>query len=416
MSAAQFIGRVGGIAAALGVGVAILSGPAGAGADTDGVDNSSRASASESRSESAGPSRRDLRAAAIARSESRTPTRGRGGPQLTESIPDIPPVESLRSAPTALAALDTPAVAEVPAAAATTMTVPAPSATVAAPSATVAAPSEQQLVDTVEPKFAETPPVPTAEVLTQYGRIGQWMVNKEGQVADWIGQPYCGAGTTVANCKPDTPGAKTMQEPINTVFVVQASSLYLAELKLDFAMKVAGFGPSCCSSVGYSGYLRGDNYKQFPRGGPLGLGVLAPLPFGLFQEGLMGLVGLGPAYRDLPFLLANTHIRNFGGAPDGNGNYIFSASASTENLDTSSGGLLPTHGYESFDQARTKLLNGMLRSSWLTGAKNQGMIDLDNAIDPNNPKYTTGDHDGKAQVIALGSMFGMAPVRTWFNV
>lgn len=410
MSAAQFIGRVGGIAAALGVGVAILSGPAVAGADTDAADNSSRAAASSARSESAAPSRRDLRAAALERSASSGPTRGRGGRELTESIPDIEP-------PAALAALDTPAVSEVPAAAATTMTVPAPSATVAAPSATVAiTSSEQQLVDAVEPKFAETPPVPTAEVPTRFGQIGQWMINKEGKVADWVGQPYCGEGTTVENCKRDTPGAKTMQEPINMVFVVQASNQYLAELKLDFAMKAAGFGPSCCSSVGYSGLVRNTDYKQFPRGGPLGLGILAPLPFGLFQNGLLGLAGFGPAYRDRPFLIDNTHIRTFGGAPDGNGNFIFTASASEENLDTTGGGLLPTHGYESFDDARTKLTNGMLRASWLTGAKADGMVDLDNAINPNNPNYTTGDHDGKAQVIVLGSMFGMAPVRTWFNV
>lgn len=413
MSAAQFIGRVGGIAAALGVGVAILSGPAVAGAETDGAN--SRVSASASRADTAAPSRSATRASVAARSQASAPTRGRPATRdLSESILDIEPVnapvESLRSA--APAALATPAVAEVPAAAATTLTVPAPTATMPAPSAVL----EQAAPEQAAPPYAEVPPVPAAEVVTQYGRIGQWMVNKDGQVADWIGQPYCGAGTTVASCKPDTPGAKTMQEPINTVFVVQASSLYLAELKLDFAMKVAGFGPSCCSSVGYSGYLRGDNYKQFPRGGPLGLGVLAPLPFGLFQEGLMGRVGLGPAYRDLPFLLANTHVRNFGGAPDGNGNYIFSASASTENLDTTGGGLLPTHGYESFNEAREKLLNGMLRASWITGATNQGMVALDNAINPADPKYTTGDHDGKAQVIALGSMFGMSPVRTWFNV
>lgn len=412
MSAAQFIGRVGGIATALGVGVAILSGPAVAGAETDAAGNSSRAAASSARSESAAPPRRELRAAALERSASSGPTRGRGGRVATEAIPDIEPVsapvESQRSAPTALAALDTPAVAEVPAAAATTLTVPAPSAALPPPT-----PVREQAAPV---QAAEPAPVPTAEVETDYGRVGKWMVNKEGQVADWIGLPYCGEGTTVANCKADTPGAKTMQEPINTLFVVQASSLYLAELKLDFAMKVAGFGPSCCSSVGYSGYLRGDNYKQFPRGGPLGLGVLAPLPGGLFQEGLLGLVGLGPAYRDRSFLLANTHIRNFGGAPDGKGNYIFSASASTETLDTTGGGLLPTHGYKSFDEAREKLLNGMLRSSWITGAKNQGMVALDNAISPDNPDYTTGDHDGKAQVIALGSMFGMAPVRTWFNI
>jgi len=413
MRAGQFIGRVGGIAMALGVGVAIVGGPAVAGADTDGADTSPRVSASATaRPDSATSPRRGTKTAVAARAEASTPPRGRAvvadlaDPVLSD-LPAAEPIGSGIDGP-APAALASPAT--VPAPAATTLTVPAPSATLPAPSA-----SEQQLVDeAAPPTYAETPPIPKAEVETPYGPVGQWMINKEGQVADWIGQPYCGPGTTVASCKPDSPNAKKMQEPINTIFVVQASSQYLAELKLDFAMKVAGFGPSCCSSVGYTGMVRNTDYKMFPRGGPLGLGVLAPLPFGLFQEGLMGLVGLGPAYRDLPFLLANTHIRNFGGAPDGKGNFIFTASASTENLDTTGGGLLPTHGYESFDKAREKLLNGMLRSSWLTGAKNMGMVSLDNAINPDNPTYTTGDHDGKAQVIALGSMFGTAPVRTWF--
>ena len=84
MSAAQFIGRVGGIAAALGVGVAILSGPAVAGAETDGSDTSSRVSASSSRSESAAPTRRGMSAA---RAEASTPTRGRVTREVAESVP-----------------------------------------------------------------------------------------------------------------------------------------------------------------------------------------------------------------------------------------------------------------------------------------------------------------------------------------
>ena len=33
---------------------------------------------------------------------------------------------------------------------------------------------------------------------------------------------------------------------------------------------------------------------------------------------------------------------------------------------------------------------------------------MDNAINPDDPTYTTGDHDGLAQVIALGQLWGMA--------
>ena len=390
MSAAHFIGRAAGIAAALGVGVAVLQGTAVAGAETDRADSSPRASASaeSSQSNSATPSRRATQGTG-SKSELSAAVRGRTGSAVRELAAVVP------GKPSASAST-------VPALAATTVTL-------AAPSATLPAAIAEQSAEI----FSPTPPDPTATVQTQYGALGQWMINKEGQVADWIGQRYCGPGSTVSNCgvgKPDE--GKIMQEPINTIFVVQARNQYLAELKLDFAMRVSGFGPSCCSSVGYSGIVGDTDYKQFPRGGPLGLGLLPPLPFGLFQNGLLGLIGFGPAYRDASFLIANNHLRTFGGMPDGNGNYIFTASVSEENLDTTGGGLLPTHGFESYNEARNKLLTDMLATSWLTQASNQGLIAMDNAIDPLDPTYTTGDHDGLAQVIALGSLWGMAPVRS----
>jgi hypothetical protein len=37
---------------------------------------------------------------------------------------------------------------------------------------------------------------------------------------------------------------------------------------------------------------------------------------------------------------------------------------------------------------------------------------MNNAISPADPTYTTGDADGLAQVIAVGSMFGSSPART----
>ncbi len=390
MSAAHFIGRAAGIAAALGVGVAVLQGTAVAGAETDRADTPSRASASaeSSQSNSATPSRRAIQGTG-SKSALSAAVRGRTGSAVRELAAVVPDKPSASAS-------------TVPALAATTVTLAAPPATLPA-----------AIAEQSEEIFSPTPPDPTATVETQYGALGQWMINKKGQVADWVGQRYCGPGSTVSNCgvgKPDE--GKIMQEPINTIFVVQARNQYLAELKLDFAMRVSGFGPSCCSSVGYSGIVGDTDYKQFPRGGPLGLGLLPPLPFGLFQNGLLGLFGFGPAYRDASFLIANNHLRTFGGMPDGNGNYIFTASVSEENLDTTGGGLLPTHGFESYNEARNKLLTDMLATSWLTQASNQGLIAMDNAIDPLDPTYTTGDHDGLAQVIALGSLWGMAPVRS----
>ena len=382
MSAGQFVGRVGGIAAALGVGMAIFGGTAVAVADTAAPDTRGSATASAD----AAPARSSR---AAVRSDARAaPERAR-----TRTV----------------AAVAAPRVSALPARASNTITLPAPAVTVATPSAAV-----EPDLSAVPPTYATTPPDPKATTETPYGRLGQWMINKAGAVANWVDLPYCGEGSTKAKCKPDTPGAKTMQEPINTVFVVKAGSKYGAELKLDFALRAAGFGPSPFSSVGYKAILGNNTDPQMPGGGLLGLGFLPPLPFGLGQNGLLSLLGIpyGAAYRDAPFFLANSHLRTFGGEPDGNGNYIFTASVSEENLDATGEGLLPTHGFESYNAARSKLLTRMVERSWITGASNLGTIAMNNAISPDDPTYTTGDADGLAQVIAIGSVVGSSPARS----
>lgn len=225
-------------------------------------------------------------------------------------------------------------------------------------------------------------PDPKATVATKYGELGKWMVNKNGEVADWVGIPYC-----------EDSVCKTMQEPINTVFTVEAKSKFRAEAILNRTLRRAGFGPSCCSSIGYQAIVDNENSQQMPRGGILGIGVLGP---GFIERGLLGLIaGIGPAYRDASFLVSNSHMRTFGGVSNGSGTYIFTGSVSKEFLDRSSG--KPTHGYESFDEARSTLLAALVG----VGAKNEGTIDMDNEIPAFDPYYTTGDHDGFAQVIAL---------------
>ncbi|MCX6484971.1 MAG: hypothetical protein NT146_17365 [Mycobacterium sp.] len=376
MSAGQFVGRVGGIAAALGVGMAIFGGTAVAVADTTGPDT--RGSATASADAAPAPARSSR---AAVRSDAR------------------PAPERARTR--AVAAVAAPRVSTLSARASNTVTLPAPAVTLPTPSAAVEP----------APTYVATPPNPQSTIDTPYGRLGQWMINKAGAVANWVDLPYCGQGSTKANCKPDTPGAKTMQEPINTVFVVKAGNKYVAELKLDLALRAAGFGPSPFSSIGYKAILGTNTAPQMPHGGLLGLGFLPPLPFGLGQNGLLSLVGLGAAYRDAPFWGENSHLRTFGGEPDGNGNYIFTASVSEENLDATGGGLLPTHGFESYNVARDTLLNQLVARSKITGASNLGMIAMNNAISPDDPTYTTGDADGLAQVIAIGSMVGSSPAR-----
>ena len=404
MRAGQCVGRVGGIAAALGVGVAIFGGTAVAGADTAGPDT--RGSAAASADSAPAPKRGSRGAAAVTSDPVTALTRVRArssAPDLARAITDARPVSAV--AARNVAALTEPSTIAV--------TLPAPAVTPPTASAT-AEPA-------IPPAYAVAPPNPESTVDTPYGLLGQWMINKAGQVADWVGLPYCGAGSTSANCTSDSPGAKTMQEPINTVFVVKAGSKYAAELRLDFALRAAGFGPSPFSSVGYKAILGTNTGPQMPGGGLLGLGFLPPLPFGLGQNGLLSFTGLGSAYRDAPFWGENSHLRTFGGESDGNGNYIFTASVSEENLDATGSGLLPTHGFESYNTARTALLDGMLQRPWLpswalvylpTGASNLGMIAMNNAISPADPTYTTGDADGLAQVIAVGSMFGNSPARS----
>ena len=404
MRAGQYVGRVGGIAAALGVGMAIFGGTAVAGADSAGPD--ARGSAAASADSAPTPKRGSRGATAVTSDPVTALTRVRArssAPDLARAITDARPVSAV--AARNVAALTEPSTIAV--------TLPAPAVTPPTASAT-AEPA-------IPPAYAVSPPNPDSTTDTPYGLLGQWMLNKAGQVADWVGLPYCGTGSTSANCKPDDPDARIMQEPINTVFVVKAGSKYAAELRLDFALRAAGFGPSPFSSVGYTAILGTNTDPQMPGGGLLGLGFLPPLPFGLGQNGLLSFTGLGSAYRDAPFWGENSHLRTFGGESDGNGNYIFTASVSEENLDATGSGLLPTHGFESYNTARTALLDGMLQRPWLpswalvylpTGASNLGTIAMNNAISPADPTYTTGDADGLAQVIAVGSMFGSSPARS----
>lgn len=399
MGAALFVGRVGGLAVALGVGAAIVSGTAVALAD----DSPSRDSSS------AGPSR------SSSASESRHATAGTGGSSQSTrvragsarkapvvSTPDEPVTIPRAAASSRVATAAVAPTAVVPSEPATTAApannspaptvVAGPAASVRAPSAAAAVPSASAAVTAAaaeEPVDDPGAPDPDATVETPYGDLGKWMLNKDGDIADWVGIPYCTGDT-----------CKTMQEPINVIFTVEAKSKWWAEARLNWKLRQAGFPPSCCSSVGYQAILDQIISQQMPRGGILGVGVLGP---GNFQRGLLGLLaGIGPAYRDAFFMTTNSHMRTFGGVSDGNGNWVFTGSVSKEYYTTIDG--KPTHGYESFDQARDKLLSDMVAA----GNTDLGLVAMHNAIPADDPDYTTGDADGYAQVIAITGMAGMA--------
>lgn len=405
MAAALLVGRVGGLAVALGVGAAILNGTAIATADSSQDPSSAAANQSTSAPASTHrvgpgaatkPPRSALRAGS--RAASARPSAAASADVTSPADDAIPASAGLSisgdgpsALAPALALADAPSGVRSPRPPRTGSPTPAiappPSAAVT-PAATATAPVAPQN-DSAPVQEPVAAPDPNATVETAYGDLGKWMINKDGEVADWVGIPYCVADT-----------CKTLQEPINTIFSVQAKNKFMAEWQLNRALRKAGFPPSCCSSVGYKGILDDLTYAQMPRGGLLGLGSVGP---GFIQSGLLGLLfGIGPAYRDASFLVANSHLRTFGGVSDGNGNYIFTASVSKEYLDTSTP--KPTHGYESFDEARAKLLADMLA----TGATDLGLVEMHNEIPADDPLYSTGDHDGFAQVIAIGGMTGWA--------
>lgn len=207
-------------------------------------------------------------------------------------------------------------------------------------------------------------PDPTATATTQYGELGKWMLQPNGQIADWVGLPYQN---------------KTLLEGINVVFIdTAATTARQAERNLNVWMRRAAFGASQKSSTGYQGILGGTTYSQQP-------------------------TGPGQAFRDAIFLLPNNHGRAFGAYLNEDGDYVFTGAWSRENLDIKNF----SHGHESFNQARTALLNNMVAK----GATNLGEVDMGNAIPPNDPTYSTGDADGKA--IVLGWNVNMGTTRAY---
>lgn len=200
-------------------------------------------------------------------------------------------------------------------------------------------------------------PSPDDMTPTVYGDIGNWMLQPNGQIADWIGHSYEG---------------KTLLEGINVIIVDPAEvPLDMAVRRLNRAMVMAGFPGVIYHSGDYQGLINGVTFQQQPKGTSRG------------------------AFSDAFFLLPNNHGRIMGPFPpaDGNG-YIWIASLSREELGDYEGEL--THVYVSFNEARDALAEGLVERA---GATNLGPVFLDNAYDTD--LYTTGDADGYAAVIQL---------------
>ena len=99
--------------------------------------------------------------------------------------------------------------------------------------------------DTSAASNVETPtpvaPSPADQVTTEYGDIGKWMLEWTGNIADYGGLPYEG---------------RTVLEPINVVIVDPTSKSALgAAWKLNAAMRRAGFPPRLFHSTGFRGLI-----------------------------------------------------------------------------------------------------------------------------------------------------------------
>ena len=215
-------------------------------------------------------------------------------------------------------------------------------------------------VTTVQPNAAAPVaapgvPRPTDVAHTVYGDIGAWLLQPNGKISNFGGVRH---------------GGKTVLEPVN-VIILDPTSKSSAEsaARLDAAMTRAGFPAQPIHSTGFSGIINGAVYGQKPTG---------------FLQ----------AFSDNFFLVPNDHGRMFGAAPAANGaGYVWSGAFSTEQLNPAN----PfTHEYVSSDKARAALARRLVASGAATVV---GVVPLGNAYDDGT--FTTGDHDGYAVVLQL---------------
>lgn len=196
-----------------------------------------------------------------------------------------------------------------------------------------------------------TPPPADAAVSTAYGSIGVWMLQSSGAVANWLGQSYQG---------------KSLYEPIDVVLVDRTSSTAAAATaKLTDSLTAAGFPVRSLHSTGYQAFIDGQKYSQQPPDGS------------------------NSAFSDAIAIETNDHGRVFGPAPSAGGGFVWTAAFSRENF------AVVTHTYASFTQARDNVRTALVAK----GGTDLGSISLGNTYDTDTT--STGDHDGRAVVIAL---------------
>lgn len=350
---ASYVGRVGLLAVALGIGAAVAGGTAIAGADTPSSNGTDDRPAQSSTAED--------------NATNSTATKSRGEDEQKEASDDDPasaPPSSLQDLkdPTDDAAEVDPEEAAGPEAAPAEQSRAARSnSSSATPELTtleVPKPSATSTIAAVDPEV----PSPTDQATTEYGEIGKWMLQWNGEIADYGGLPYEG---------------KTVLEPVNVIIVDPTSKTALgAALRLNAAMRRAGFPPRFFHSTGFRGLIDDQRYRQQPR-------------------------GLLVGYSDDFFLATNNHGRIFGPDPvETSSGFVWSGAFSREELAFING--LPRHTFVSSNQARDALAAKLVASGRATLG---GSVSLNNAY--NTDTTTTGDHDGYAVVLVLNNPYAV---------
>ncbi len=209
-------------------------------------------------------------------------------------------------------------------------------------------------------------PVPKIEIVTNFRakpedvaqpkdlpEVGKWMLDPNLTPAHWLGEVSYG---------------KSLREPINIIIVDRvANSANEAKKRLAEACAVAGYPSREGHSSGYWGYIGGQLHAQLPE-------------------------GKGDAFSNAPFITNNNHGRIFGPYYHGEA-YLFIGAFSREKVEPPA-----KHQFVSFNQARDDFAENIDRK---TEYKVSGYVNLSNVI-VDDPKVTTGDHDGIAVLIITG--------------
>ncbi|WP_230534246.1 hypothetical protein [Microvirga roseola] len=193
-----------------------------------------------------------------------------------------------------------------------------------------------------------------ADVATPPGlpAIGKWMLTTSGTPSDWLGEVFEG---------------RHLREPINVIIVDEgAADAQEAKTRLLQAAAKAGYPIRFGHSTGYQGHIGGQLYGQLPQ-------------------------GRDDAFSNDVFEVSNNHGRIFGPHRMGDA-FVFTGAFSREAVDPFRS---PGHRYASFNRARDDFTQRLDRR---TPYRVSGFVNLDNAL-LNDPKLTTGDHDGLAVLV-----------------